>query len=437
LVYNTAGNYYQYYNGTSWVSVPTGTINYTGTLWTQSGSNIHYTAGSVGIGTSTPAIGFSLDVAGAQRITTNLGGAASSLSVFNNASERFRVQEDGSVLFNAWSSFDVNAGLTALGGRSATNAVSIRANDIYNTANSARTVLKVANNVGLASGTNDIRMLTIDPDISNLGGTTTLRGLYYNPTLTNVVGTTHRAIETTTGDVILGSTSGNVGIGVTTPAARLDVAGSARINSNISGTGSSFSVFYSSNERFRIQENGPVLFNTWNGFTNSMALGINGGRDAASAVTIQCLNVYDQLNVTRSVLRVANSVSLPGGGTTTDIRMLTIDPTIANVGGTSTVRGIYYNPTVTNLIGTTHRAIETVRGDVIFGSTSGSVAVGTATPNASARLQVDSTTQGFLPPRMTTSQRNLISSPAAGLIIYNTDTNKHQGWNGTTWNDFY
>ena len=40
--------------------------------------------------------------------------------------------------------------------------------------------------------------------------------------------------------------------------------------------------------------------------------------------------------------------------------------------------------------------------------------------NASARLQVDSTTKGFLPPRMTTTEKNAISSPSAGLIVYDT-----------------
>jgi len=55
---------------------------------------------------------------------------------------------------------------------------------------------------------------------------------------------------------------------------------------------------------------------------------------------------------------------------------------------------------------------------------SGQVGIGTATPDASAKLQVDSTTQGFLPPRLTTTQRDVISSPAAGLMIYNTTTNK-------------
>ena len=40
--------------------------------------------------------------------------------------------------------------------------------------------------------------------------------------------------------------------------------------------------------------------------------------------------------------------------------------------------------------------------------------------NASARLQIDSTTKGFLPPRMTTTQKNAIASPAAGLVVYDT-----------------
>ena len=74
---------------------------------------------------------------------------------------------------------------------------------------------------------------------------------------------------------------------------------------------------------------------------------------------------------------------------------------------------------------------------ILNSGSAGSVLIGTSTDIASSRLTVTSTTQGFLPPRMTTAQRDLISSPAAGLIIYNTSTNKHQGYNGTTWNDFY
>ncbi len=52
------------------------------------------------------------------------------------------------------------------------------------------------------------------------------------------------------------------------------------------------------------------------------------------------------------------------------------------------------------------------------------VGIGTATPNNSAALDVSSTTQGMLIPRMTTTQRNLINAPADGLLIYNTTTNQ-------------
>jgi hypothetical protein len=51
------------------------------------------------------------------------------------------------------------------------------------------------------------------------------------------------------------------------------------------------------------------------------------------------------------------------------------------------------------------------------------LSVGTPTA-ASAVMEVTSTTQGFLPPRMTTTQKNAIASPAAGLVVYDTTLNK-------------
>jgi hypothetical protein len=62
-----------------------------------------------------------------------------------------------------------------------------------------------------------------------------------------------------------------------------------------------------------------------------------------------------------------------------------------------------------------------------------SLYLGTGTKNNSAISQADSTTQGFLGvPRMTTSQRDLIS-PVNGLLIYNLTTLTYNYYNGTTW----
>jgi uncharacterized protein (TIGR02145 family) len=63
------------------------------------------------------------------------------------------------------------------------------------------------------------------------------------------------------------------------------------------------------------------------------------------------------------------------------------------------------------------------------------VGIGTTTPDASAALDITSTTAGLLPPRMTTADRNVINSgaPAEGLTIYNTDVKCLEIWNGSAW----
>ena len=73
-----------------------------------------------------------------------------------------------------------------------------------------------------------------------------------------------------------------------------------------------------------------------------------------------------------------------------------------------------------------------------FGS--GEVSIGSSSLTASAKLSITSTTQGFLPPVMTNTQKTAISSPATGLTVYCTDctatdasTGVMQTYNGSTW----
>lgn len=67
----------------------------------------------------------------------------------------------------------------------------------------------------------------------------------------------------------------------------------------------------------------------------------------------------------------------------------------------------------------------------------GNVGIGTNAPNAAALLDVTSTTSGFLPPRMTTAQRDAIVSPPDGLVLYNSTTNKLQVRAASAWVDLH
>lgn len=70
---------------------------------------------------------------------------------------------------------------------------------------------------------------------------------------------------------------------------------------------------------------------------------------------------------------------------------------------------------------------------MLFVRDDNSVGVGTATPNASAALDVTSVTKGMLIPRMTSAQRVAIPAPATGLIVYETPTNLFYYFDGLTW----
>jgi hypothetical protein len=65
-----------------------------------------------------------------------------------------------------------------------------------------------------------------------------------------------------------------------------------------------------------------------------------------------------------------------------------------------------------------------------------SVGIGTATPNASAQLDVTSTSKGLLIPRMTTAQRTAIAAPANGLMVYDTDFKEYHYFDGGSWRKF-
>jgi hypothetical protein len=70
---------------------------------------------------------------------------------------------------------------------------------------------------------------------------------------------------------------------------------------------------------------------------------------------------------------------------------------------------------------------------MVASSQTGSVGIGTTSPNSSAALEIASSTKGILIPRMSSVQRNAIPSPAAGLMVYDNTTNSFWYRNAIGW----
>jgi len=123
-----------------------------------------------------------------------------------------------------------------------------------------------------------------------------------------------------------------------------------------------------------------------------------------------------------------NGVTLQASGSVNWIKM---DGTVneAGGGGAKWCTGIYYNPTLTGgtLLANSHYC---------YHATSGQMMVNTTSPQSSAQLQVDSTTRGLLPPRMTDAQIRAIVSPVNGLVAYNTTIDHLCAYQGGAWVKF-
>lgn len=118
------------------------------------------------------------------------------------------------------------------------------------------------------------------------------------------------------------------------------------------------------------------------------------------------------------------------------------------IGGKLNVGGITTVSNSTASTSTTSGAFVVAGGAGIAGNVnvggnetiSGSLGIGTSSVNSSAALEVNSTTQGILFPRVTLAQRDLIASPAKGLVVMCTDCGQTGGelgelqvFNGSRW----
>jgi hypothetical protein len=102
-------------------------------------------------------------------------------------------------------------------------------------------------------------------------------------------------------------------------------------------------------------------------------------------------------------------------------------------GGNNGYIGINNSPSIDSAL----RNVRTDAGTSPLSISTGEVGVGDTTTYASAIFAIGSTTRGFLPPRMTTTEKNAIASPATGLVVMDITTLKLCVYNGSSWVDLH
>jgi len=262
------------------------------------------------------------------------------------------------------------------------------------------------------------------------------------------------------GNISDGSGTLKMGINQSSPNAALDVKG---IGSS-SGTNTMLVENSSATNEFLIQDNGQIGINGTTA-TNVLTT-IHGTGNTSSTIDLMTINSSNTINTaildngdiqTAGNLQVgSNNWTYNSGNVTLSIYNNTTSFGRVSLGssaglfGFGSAYGTYGSTNVNNAV-----ALDNAGGNlylssrgykVILGNVAGAINIltintgtganagfNTATPDVSAIVDMESTTQGFLPPQMTTTQKTAISSPKAGLVVYDTTLNKLSYYNGSTW----
>ena len=215
---------------------------------------------------------------------------------------------------------------------------------------------------------------------------------------------------------VINGTGGTFGTFSIDSYSRINATGITLTNTNYTSASIIYSGFASIGNGVRIGSVLSVSGYTWgNGYTGAI---IGDMRFATNAMVLigGSYQGTTKYNNSAALLQIGMTASDWQGDTTADITITgytfvqKYDITRAG----SVLIGYDYNPTFVTNAGKHYASIWR----------SGQLGVGTSTPHASSLIEIASTTQGFLPPRMTTTQKNAISSPANGLVIFDTTLNK-------------
>jgi hypothetical protein len=149
-------------------------------------------------------------------------------------------------------------------------------------------------------------------------------------------------------------------------------------------------------------------------------------------------NVLDLGTASTSRLRIASTGNVLIGTTTDAGYKLDVNGT-ARIGATASSGQLYVKggagtgqylyldnggADLWTLIGGNIFVIDRGGTRIFRANSNAQVTINGSAVDASAQFQVDSTTRGFLPPRVTTTQKNAIATPAAGLVVYDTTLGK-------------
>jgi len=216
----------------------------------------------------------------------------------------------------------------------------------------------------------------------------------------------------------------NVGINDAAPSAKLTVKGS-----DVTPDGQAAAI--------KLQNTSPTTTNAW--YLRAGATGNNtpNGGFSISDNTGYHFNIDQGGNIGIGILPSAVKLHINGAMKIEGLNTLEFG---AGIAGKSINAGkIGYNSigfAGLNIVGAGTNSTDRKMNVFAEGGTTfynSPIIIGTTPLSPTAALEISSTTKGFLPPRMTTANRDLIVSPATGLTIFNTTRKGLECYNGSAW----